>query len=67
MKYQLKLVGQDLFSFYQQLTRRGWDVLKEHLYRNESCGDTPLCGLSEPIDPWVRHPIKGVVQFAGGP
>ena len=42
------------------------EVLKDHLYRNEACGETPLCGLSEPIDPWVRHPIKGVVQFAGG-
>jgi hypothetical protein len=43
------------------------EVLRDHLYRNESCGETPLCGLSEPIDPWARHQIKGAVQFAGDP
>lgn len=43
------------------------EVLKDHFYRNESCGETPLCGLSEPVDPWARHQIKGLVQFAGEP
>jgi len=41
------------------------DVIKDHLYRNEACGETPLCGLSEPVDPWIRHPMQGAVQFSG--
>ena len=41
------------------------EVLRDHLYRNEACGVSPLCGVSEPVDPWARHAKPGAVQFAG--
>ncbi|HKS16229.1 MAG TPA: hypothetical protein VJU16_02900 [Planctomycetota bacterium] len=42
------------------------EVLRDHVYRNEACGVTPLCGVSEPVDPWSRRATPGPVQFAGG-
>lgn len=49
----------------RRIRRTVRDVLRDHLYRNEACGATPLCGVSEPVDPWVRHETPGAIQFSG--
>jgi hypothetical protein len=42
------------------------DAFRDHLYRNEACGETPLCSINEPVNAWVRHVIPGADgQFAG--
>jgi hypothetical protein len=38
------------------------DILRDHLYRNESCGESPLCAINEPIDAWVGRAGKDSVR-----
>jgi hypothetical protein len=44
------------------------DLFRDHLYRNEACGETPLCSINEPVSPWLRHAMPGSEgQFSGKP
>lgn len=49
----------------RRLHRAIRDALHGRLHRNEACGGTKLCEVSEPVELWQRRPVKDGVQRSG--